>query len=87
MAGRGGGLTSADFKEQFERVSRERYEEEPEVLEAAVRNARDLRGDANAREENEHGPECDRDRSGNESDEGVGAGRGWSEDKVYQVCV
>ena len=53
MAGRGGGLTSAEFKEQFESVSRERHEEDPEVLEVAVRNARDLRGEASAREVNE----------------------------------
>ena len=32
---------------------RERYEEEPEVIEGAVRNARDLRGDASAREAND----------------------------------
>ena len=52
-AGRGGLLKANDFKEQFERVSSERYEERPEVLEAAVRNARDLRGDRTAREANE----------------------------------
>ena len=52
MAGRGG-LASEQFKEHFESVSRERYEEEPEVIEGAVRNARDLRGDASAREANE----------------------------------
>ena len=51
-AGRGGTLTASDFKEQFERVSRERYEELPEVIEGAVRNARDLRGDAKAIEAN-----------------------------------
>ena len=32
MAGRGGGLTSEEFREQFESVSRDRYEEEPEVI-------------------------------------------------------
>ena len=52
-AGRGGTLTANDFKEQFERVSQDRYEELPEVLEAAVGNARDLRGEAKAIEANE----------------------------------
>ena len=52
-AGRGGGLTAEDFKGQFERVSCERYEELPEVIEGAVRNARDLRGDVRAIEANE----------------------------------
>ena len=52
-AGRGGMLGANDFKEQFERVSSERYEESPQEIEAAVRNARDLRGDARAREANE----------------------------------
>ena len=37
-----------DFKEPFERVSNERYEELPQEIEAAVKNAQDLRGDAKA---------------------------------------
>ena len=52
MAGRGGLLTANDFKRQFERVSSERYEVSPEVIEEAVNGARDLRGDARAMEEN-----------------------------------
>ncbi|MEL7302028.1 MAG: endonuclease/exonuclease/phosphatase family protein, partial [Pseudomonadota bacterium] len=52
-AGRGGMLTANDYKRQFERVSSERYEERPEVIEGAVRNARDLREDERAIEANE----------------------------------
>ena len=52
-AGRGGMLKANDFKEQFENVSCERYEESPQEIEATVRNARNLRGDAKAREANE----------------------------------
>ena len=52
-AGRGGMLRANDFKEQFENVSSERYEESPQEIAATVRNARDLRGDAKAREANE----------------------------------
>ena len=51
-AGRGGLLKANDFKEQFERVSHERYEERPEVIEEAVGNARDLRNDRVAIEAN-----------------------------------
>ena len=51
-AGRGGMLKANDFKEQFERVSQDRYEERPEVIEEAVRNARDLREDVRAIEAN-----------------------------------
>ena len=48
MAGRGGLLTANDFKGQFERVSSERYEVRPEVIEDAVRGARDLSRDERA---------------------------------------
>ena len=51
-AGRGGMLKANDFKEQFESVSSERYEERPHVIEAAVGNARDLREDVRAIEAN-----------------------------------
>ena len=46
-------LTTEDFKRKFERVSKDRYEEPPWITEAAVRGATDLRGDRQAREENE----------------------------------
>ena len=52
-AGRGGLLRANDFKEQFERVSSERYEVRSEVIEAAVRGARDLTGDEKAKEAND----------------------------------
>ena len=45
-------LRANDFKEQFESVSNERYKELPQVIEDAVRNARDLRGDERARAAN-----------------------------------
>ena len=51
-AGRGGMLRANDFKEQFESVSNERYEELPHVIEDVVGNARDLRGDVRARAAN-----------------------------------
>ena len=52
-AGRGGMLRANDFKEQFENVSSERYEESAQEIAVTVRNARDLRGDAKAREAND----------------------------------
>ncbi|KAI8486755.1 hypothetical protein Bbelb_355030 [Branchiostoma belcheri] len=42
-----------DFKEHFERVSRERYEEAPSVLEGVIERVNDLRGTAKAYEANE----------------------------------
>ena len=42
-----------EFKNHFESVSRDRYEERPEVIERAVRGAVDLRNDSRAREANE----------------------------------
>lgn len=46
-------VTVSEFKEHFERVSKDRYEEEPRVIEEAVRGAVDLRNDRRAREANE----------------------------------
>ena len=42
-----------DFKEHFERVSRERYEVEPRVIQEVIENARDLREDDRANEAND----------------------------------
>ena len=41
------------FREHFARITEERFEEDPEVVEAAVDGARDLRGRASAEEANE----------------------------------
>ena len=46
-------LTEDEFKNHFESVSRDRYEERPEVIERAVRGAVDLRNDTRAKEANE----------------------------------
>ena len=51
--GRGNTITKERFKEQFEKVSKDRYEEEPRVIEEAVNKARDLRKDRKATEANE----------------------------------
>ena len=51
-AGRGGALRANDFKTQFESVSKDRYEEEPGVLENAVGGAKDLRENEEAIEAN-----------------------------------
>ena len=53
MACASGNISVNDLKEHFERVSSERYEVEPEVIERAVNEANDLRGDGRAREANE----------------------------------
>ena len=47
-------VTVGEFIEHFEEVSRERYEEEPRVIEETVRGATDLREDERAREANNH---------------------------------
>ena len=52
-AGRSTTVTVKDFKEHFERVSKDRYEEDPRVVNEAVGKATDLRGDPKAREANE----------------------------------
>ena len=46
-------LTVDEFKSHFQSVSRDRYEERPEVIERAVRGAVDLRNDRRAKEANE----------------------------------
>ena len=46
-------LTTEDFKKQFEKVSKDRYEEPPWETGAAVDRARDFRGDRRAIEEEE----------------------------------
>ena len=46
-------VTVDEFKNNFESVSRDRYEERPEVIERAVRGALDLRNDSRAKEANE----------------------------------
>ena len=46
-------LTVDEFKSHFESVSKDRYEERPEVIERAVRGAVDLRNDRRAKEVNE----------------------------------
>ena len=43
-------LTVGEFKNHFESVSKDRYEERPEVIERAVRGAMDLRKDSRAKE-------------------------------------
>jgi hypothetical protein len=48
-----GNITVNDFNEQFERVSKDRYEENHRVIDESVRGAVDLRNDARAREANE----------------------------------
>ena len=52
-AGRSTTVTVNEFKEHFERVSADRYEEEPRVIEEAVNGAEDLRNDRRAIEANE----------------------------------
>ena len=52
-AGRGTTVTAKEFKEHFERVTKDRYEESPRVIEEAVGRARDLRMDERAIEANE----------------------------------
>ena len=46
-------LTVEEFKSHFESVSKDRYEERPEVIERVVRGAVDLRNDRRAKEANE----------------------------------
>ena len=46
-------LTVDEFKSHFESVSKDRYEESPDVIERAVRGAVDLRNDRRAKEANE----------------------------------
>ena len=46
-------LTVDEFKNHFESVSRDRYEERPEVIERTVKGAVDLRNDSRAKEGNE----------------------------------
>ena len=45
-------LTVDEFKSHFESVSKDRYEERPDVIERAVRGAVDLRNDRRAKEAN-----------------------------------
>ena len=52
-AARSMNVTVNEFKEHFERVSKERYEEDPSAIEEAVSRAKDLRGDERAIEANE----------------------------------
>ena len=51
--GRSMKLTVDEFKNHFESVSRDRYEERPELIERAVRGAVHLRNDSRAKEANE----------------------------------
>ena len=53
-AGESHHITVEQFREHFKGVTRERFEEDPEVLEAAVEAARDLRGEARAVEANDY---------------------------------
>ena len=46
-------ITAEEFKEHFERVSKERYEVEPSVIRNAIEGVRDHRGDEKAIEANE----------------------------------
>ena len=46
-------LTVDEFKSHFESVSKDRYEESPDVIERAVRGAVDLKNDRRAKEANE----------------------------------
>ena len=46
-------LTVDEFKSHIECVSKDRYEERPEVIERTVRGAVDLRNDSRAKEANE----------------------------------
>ena len=50
---RGCMITAQEFKEHFERVSSERYEEEPGVIQGVIGRVGDLRGNDRAREANE----------------------------------
>ena len=47
-------ITVEAFKEHFQKVTEIRFEENPEVVQAAVEAARDLRGEARAEEANEN---------------------------------
>ena len=53
-AGESHHITVEDLREHFSRITEERFEEDPEVVEAAVEGARDLRGDEGAEEANEY---------------------------------
>ena len=53
QAGASNHITVDAFREHFARLSEERFEEDPEVVEAAVGEARDLRGDERAEEAND----------------------------------
>ena len=46
-------ITVEAFREHFARITEERFEEDPEVVEAAVEGARDLRGEPEAEEAND----------------------------------
>jgi hypothetical protein len=52
-AGRSVNVTAQEFKEHFEMVSKDRYEEDPGLIEEAVRRAKDLRENEKAKEANE----------------------------------
>ena len=47
------GITVEEFREQFEKVSKKRYEVDPAVIGGVVEKVRDLRGCEKAREANE----------------------------------
>ena len=53
-AGESHHITVEDFKGHFARITEERFEEDPEVVEAAVEEAKDLRGEDGAEEANEY---------------------------------
>ena len=53
LAARSMKQTVDDFKNHFESLSRDRYEERPEVIERAVRGAVDLRNESRTKEANE----------------------------------
>lgn len=48
-----GNITVCEFKDYFESVTKDKYEEEPRVIEEAVNGATDLREEVRAREANE----------------------------------
>ena len=52
-AARSVNVTLQEFKEHFESVTKDRYEEDPAVIQGAVESATDLRRDERAREANE----------------------------------
>ena len=79
-------LTVDEFKNHFESVSKDRYEERPEVIERAVRGAADLRNDSRAKEANEClnvVPESEEIREAMKETRESAAWVGWSKNRVH----